>query len=290
MADRHSRRPKSYAITIVSATGQARIRSSHAGQPTVLAHGPAVACTASWACPAGDPATSPTSSSGPLLKGSRTMATRQALVSSPYGSGRGWRRAATSAGAPSADRISPPHRAGGQQGQDEVLHANVVVVQRTRLAQRQRQGLFRARRERDMAAGKSPAEAGRCRNGPAGGGVAAGGMAAPVARQPGQRALPPGWPPALAGCAAGSAQECPVAGVRAERRFDPGADDVQVDADGRQRLCVQAARRAARPLAPPGGAQDFRLDAAGRDALVAQHRAAGSPVAAAASSRCSQPM
>jgi hypothetical protein len=90
---------------------------------------------------------------------------------------------------------------------------------------------------------------------------------APAARQTGQRALPPGWPPALAGD-----REGPGEGVRAECRLDPGTDNVQVDADGRQRVCVQAAHRGGR-LAPAGGAQYFRLDAVGRDALVAQHRA-----------------
>src|SRR5690348_3345059 len=156
----------------------------------------------------------------------------------------------------------------GEQCQGEVLDADVVVVQRLRLAQRELQALLGARRERDMAAGSGPGRSGAlpgraCRQGSA----ATGATATPAARQLGQRPLPPGWPSAPAGGREGSGE-----GVRAERRFDPGADDVEVDADESQRLAVQAAQRVGR-LAPPGGAQYFRLDAFGRDALVAQDRA-----------------
>jgi hypothetical protein len=86
----------------------------------------------------------------------------------------------------------------------------------------------------------------------------------PAALQLSQRALPPCWPSALAG-----GREGPGEDIRAERRFDPGDDDVEVDADESQRLAVEAAQRVGR-LAPPDGAQDFRLDVVGRDALVAQ--------------------
>ena len=95
-------------------------------------------------------------------------------------------------------------------------------------------------------------------------GVATGATPTPTARQLGQRPLPPGWPSAPAGGREGRAE-----GVRAERRLDPGTDGVEVDADGRQRFSVEAAQRVGR-LASPDGAQYFRLDAFGRDALVAQ--------------------
>src|SRR5215472_18517358 len=118
-----------------------------------------------------------------------------------------------------------------------MLNADVVVVQCLRFAQRQLQGLLGARRERDMAAGSGPSRNGTlreraCRQW----GVAASTTAMSAARQLGQRALPPCWPSALAG-----GREGPGEGVRAERRFDPGADDVEVDADGSQRLAVEAA-------------------------------------------------
>src|SRR6266568_723945 len=99
------------------------------------------------------------------------------------------------------------------------------------------------------------------------GGVPTGPAATPAARQPGQRALPPGGPPALAG-----GGEVPGEGVRAEDCFDPGADDVEVDAAESQRLAVEAAQRVRR-LTSPDGAQYFRLDTFGRDALVAKDRA-----------------
>jgi hypothetical protein len=149
-----------------------------------------------------------------------------------------------------------------------VLDADVCVVQRLRLAQRELQGLLGARRERDMVAGNGPGKSGTlperaCRQG----GVAASATATPAARQPGQWALPPDWPSAPAGSRDGAGE-----GVRAERRFDPGTDDVEVDADESQRLAVDAAQRVGR-LAAPDGAQYCRLDPFGRDALVAQDRA-----------------
>src|SRR6185437_7552294 len=156
----------------------------------------------------------------------------------------------------------------GEQGQGEVLDADVVVVQRLRLAQRELQALLGARRERDMAAGGGPGRSGALPGRACGqGGVATGAPATPAARQLGQRPLPPGWPSAPAGGREGAGK-----GVRAERRLDPGADDVEVDADVSQRLAVEAAQRVGR-LAPPDGAQYFRLDALRRDALVAQDRA-----------------
>src|SRR5260370_29122335 len=141
-------------------------------------------------------------------------------------------------------------------------------MQRLRLVQRELQALLCAWRERDVAAG-SRARQKRCVAAGARepGGMATGAPAAPAARQLGQRALSPGWPSALTGGGEGSGE-----GVGAERRFDPGADDVEVDADESQRLTVEAAQRVRR-LAPPDGAQYFRLDAFGRDALVAQDRA-----------------
>src|SRR6516162_221352 len=152
-----------------------------------------------------------------------------------------------------------------EQGKGEVLDADVVVVQRLRLAQRELQALLCAWREWEVTMG-SPARqqrvvAARAR-GP--GGVATGATAAPTARQLGQRALPPGWPSAPAGSREGSGE-----GIRAERRLDPGADDVEVDAEESQRLAVDAAQRVSR-LASPEGAQHFRLDAFGRNAVVAQ--------------------
>src|SRR6266571_7703186 len=156
----------------------------------------------------------------------------------------------------------------GEQGQREVLDADVVVVQRLRIAQRELQGLLCARRERDMAAGSRARQKRGVAARPCGrGGVATGPAATPTARQPGQRALPPDGPPALAG-----GREGPGQGVRAEDCFDPGADDIEVDADGSQRCFVEAARRIGR-LASPDGAQYFRLDAFRRDTLVAQDRA-----------------
>src|SRR6266702_4559590 len=101
--------------------------------------------------------------------------------------------------------------------------------------------------------GAGPGRSGALPPGPAGR------AATPAARQPGQRALPPGGPPALAG-----GGEVPGEGVRAEDCFDPGADDVEVDADESQRLAVEAAQRVGR-LTSPDGAQYFRLDTFGRD-------------------------
>jgi hypothetical protein len=108
--------------------------------------------------------------------------------------------------------------------------------------------------------------------------------ATPTAYQLGQRSLPPRWPSAPAGGWEGRGE-----GVRAERRLNPGADDVEVDADESQRLAVDAAQRVGR-LAPPNGAQYFRLDVFGRDALVAQDRAGRLGGRGRASRRCSQPM
>src|SRR5690348_18160895 len=107
-----------------------------------------------------------------------------------------------------------------------------------------------------MAAGSGPGRSGTlpgraCRERS----VATGATATPAAYQLGQRPLPPGWPSARAGGRAG-----PGEGVRAERRLDPGPDDVEVDADEGQRLAVDAAQRVGR-LARPYGAQYFRLDA-----------------------------
>jgi hypothetical protein len=91
--------------------------------------------------------------------------------------------------------------------------------------------------------------------------------AAATAPQFVQRALSPGWPSAPAGGGEGSGE-----GVRAERRFDPVADDVEVDAEESQRLAVDPAQQIGR-RAPPDSPQYLRLDACGGDAPVAQDRA-----------------
>ncbi len=68
------------------------------------------------------------------------------------------------------------------------------------------------------------------------GSVATDATATPTAHQLGQRPFPPGRLSVPAGGREGADK-----GVRAERRFDPGADDIEVDADESQRLAVEAA-------------------------------------------------
>src|ERR1700691_2614089 len=92
-------------------------------------------------------------------------------------------------------------------------------------------------------------------------GVAAGVAAMPAARQLGQRPLPPGRPPIRA-----VGREGPGERVRAGRRLDPRADGVEVDADGSQRLFVEATQGTS-------DVEESQLNSFGSDVLVAKDRA-----------------
>jgi len=87
----------------------------------------------------------------------------------------------------------------GEQGQGEVLDADVVVVQRLRLAQRELQGLLCARRERDMAAGSRA----RQKRGVAARACGRGGIDGPGGDADGATARPAGPSPRRAACAGG---------------------------------------------------------------------------------------
>jgi hypothetical protein len=143
-----------------------------------------------------------------------------------------------------------------------VLDPDVIVVQRLRLGQRELKALLGTRRERDVAAGiRARQKLGVVARARWQAAVAAAATAA--ARPLGQRALLPDWTSAPAG----GILEGPGQRVWAERRFDPTVHNIEVDANGSQRLPVEVAK-AGRPSGPPDGAQNFRLDAFGRDAVV----------------------
>ena len=75
-----------------------------------------------------------------------------------------------------------------------------------------------------------------------------------------------------------------IKGFRAEGCLGRRAHGTDIDSDRGQRVPVQITEQAA-----PGKADDRRLDAPGRDAVLTQDGAGGWPAPARASRRCSPP-
>src|SRR6478672_5373582 len=93
--------------------------------------------------------------------------------------------------------------------------------------------------------------------------------AAEQARRDGTPGVQPGRPrPTMHGVAG------PGEGVGAEGRLDPGADGIEIDTDGRQRVPVEVAEQAC-PAAEADPADDVRLDVFRGDAPLTQDGAGG---------------